>query len=128
MAKQINPWIFCARPNSQAKLRLFCFPCAGGLPGIYGPWVKQLPATVELCALQLPGRGRRTQEASITQLPELLAQLVPAIADYAPLPFAFLGHSFGGILGFEVAHELRRQFSLSPEHLCVCACAAPQVH
>jgi hypothetical protein len=31
-----NSWIAYSQPNSQAKLRLFCFPYAGGRAKIFG--------------------------------------------------------------------------------------------
>jgi medium-chain acyl-[acyl-carrier-protein] hydrolase len=43
------------------------------------------------------------------------------------MPFAFFGHSMGGLIGFELAHELRRQHRLVPLHLFVAGHRAPQL-
>ena len=42
-------------------------------------------------------------------------------------PFAFLGHSMGGMLGFEVARRLRELGAQQPSHLFVSARQAPQL-
>src|SRR5262249_50351266 len=43
-----NPWVVLPRPNPSARLRLFCFPYAGGGASIYAPWGRLLPADVEV--------------------------------------------------------------------------------
>jgi len=45
---------------------------------------------------------------------------------YLDIPFAFMGHSMGATLGFEIARQLRRQNAPQPLHLFVCSCPAPQ--
>ena len=51
-----NPWI-PLKPNSSASLRLFCFPYAGGNSYIFRPWLDRVPKTIEICPIELPGRG-----------------------------------------------------------------------
>jgi medium-chain acyl-[acyl-carrier-protein] hydrolase len=46
---------------------------------------------------------------------------------YVEKPFAIFGHSFGALVGFEMAREMRRAYGLGPEHLFVSGCAAPAV-
>jgi medium-chain acyl-[acyl-carrier-protein] hydrolase len=120
-------WLYCPKPNSQAQLRLFCFPCAGGLASAYSGWATRLPAEVEVCAVQLPGRGRRLKESSFTRISPLIQALAPILLPYLDIPFVFLGHSMGATLGFEIARQLRRQGEPQPVHLFVCSCPAPQV-
>ncbi|HEY1351966.1 MAG TPA: thioesterase domain-containing protein, partial [Ktedonobacteraceae bacterium] len=47
-------WIMRYRPNEQARLRLFCFPYAGGRASIFRSWSEALPAEIELCCIQPP--------------------------------------------------------------------------
>jgi medium-chain acyl-[acyl-carrier-protein] hydrolase len=45
---------FKTQPNS--KLRLFCFPYAGGGSAFYHRWASSLPKDVQICPVPLPGR------------------------------------------------------------------------
>lgn len=119
-------WVSCPRPNPRAALRLFCFPYAGGGPQIYYRWPPALPATVEVCPVQFPGRGSRLAEPPFTRLAPLVQVLATALAPLFTKPFAFFGHSLGALLSFELARELRREGGRPPEHLFVSACEAPQ--
>jgi medium-chain acyl-[acyl-carrier-protein] hydrolase len=40
-----------------ARLRLFCFPYAGSGAAIYRDWPAGFPPSIEVCAVELPGRG-----------------------------------------------------------------------
>ena len=52
-----NKWFVIPKPNINAELKLICFPYAGGSVSTFLPWVKTLPANVELIIIQAPGRG-----------------------------------------------------------------------
>lgn len=114
------------RPLPDANVRLFCFSHAGGSATDYLPWQANLTPTVELCALQLPGRGRRMAEPALTELSTVLEGLVGAIEDSDDgLPYAFFGHSLGALLAFEVARLLRERRGRLPVHLFASGCSAP---
>lgn len=121
-----NSWIFCPKPHPQARLRLFCFPCAGGLAAAYSTWSDNLPSDVEVCLVQLPGRGSRIRERPFTSISDLVQTLVPILQPHLNIPFAFFGHSLGALLGFETARQLRRQVNPIPTHLFTCSSSAPQ--
>lgn len=126
---KIDPWLPYRKPRSiPARVRLFCLPYAGGGASMYRGFQEAFPQTIEVCAVQLPGREGRLREAPVAAL----STLVPQIADglTAPLaegPFAFLGHSMGSILAFELARELRRRALAGPAHLFASACPAPHI-
>ena len=134
-----SPWIIYPPVNPQAKaqpnsapqatpkIRLFCFPYAGGGASAFRSWVNELPPTVELACIQLPGRETRIREIPITNLPELIQQLKPAILPHLTIPFAFFGHSMGALIAFELARSLHHTQSSLPQHLFVSACRAPQL-
>jgi len=126
-AKPKNPWIQCARPNPDAKFRLFCFPYAGGGSLIFYHWSNALPADIEVCALQPPGREQRVSEAPIDRFEPLLDALEAALVDYLDRPFAFFGHSLGAFMSFELARRLRARNVTGLRHLFVSACRAPQL-
>jgi medium-chain acyl-[acyl-carrier-protein] hydrolase len=121
-----NPWVTFFRPNPRARLRLFCFPYAGGSSLIYRQWPEGLPADVELCAVQLPGRGSRLREPAFRQMPTLVERLAEVLPPLFDRPFAFFGHSMGASMAFELARRLRSDHAPEPCHLFVSGRRAPQ--
>ncbi len=121
------PWVACHTPNPQARLRLFCFPYAGGGAPIFHTWSDGLPAEVEVCPVQFPGRGTRLREPPFTQLSPLVRALAQALSPLLDTPFAFFGHSLGALVSFELARQLRQQHSLEPVCLFISAHPAPQI-
>src|SRR5215510_6792811 len=95
-----NNWLTCFKPNPHATLRLFCFPYAGGRASIFRNWSEDLPANVELHAIELPARGKRIKETPFTRMEPLVQAIADAIEPYLTKPFCFFGHSMGAITGF----------------------------
>ena len=120
-------WIAFRKPNPQACLRLFCFPYAGAGASIFRTWSDGLPADVEVCPVQFPGRGTRLTEAPFTHLSPLVQALARALVPLIDKPFAFFGHSLGALVSFELARQLRRQSGVLPVGLFVSADRAPQI-
>ncbi|CAM3249514.1 thioesterase [Corallococcus sp. ZKHCc1 1396] len=116
-------WFPSRKPLPEPKLRLFCLPFAGGSAAIYTPWANALPAGVELCAVQLPGRERRLMEPAYRSLPELLEALMPVLLPLMDRPFVVFGYSMGARIGLEVVRKLRSQGG--PRPLGFIAAAAP---
>src|SRR5213592_2035686 len=105
----LNPWLACPRPNPQARLRLFCVPYAGGSSRVFQSWAAGLPPAVELCAVELPGRGTRLHEPPLTEFAALINALAEAVRPYLDKPYALFGHSFGALLSFELARLFLRE-------------------
>ncbi|MBV9689306.1 MAG: thioesterase [Ktedonobacteraceae bacterium] len=122
-----DDWIVRYRQNEQARLRLFCFPYAGGGASIFRPWLDGLPSEVELCGIQLPGRENRLAEPAYTRLAPLVQRLADALYPYLDRPFAFYGHSMGALVSFELARQLRRTHDKHPVCLYLAAYRAPQL-
>jgi medium-chain acyl-[acyl-carrier-protein] hydrolase len=123
----LHSWISWRKPRPQARLRLFCFPHAGASALIFRTWPDSLPADIEVCPIQLPGRGTRLMERPFTELPPLVEALAQALAPLLDMPFAFFGHSLGALVSFELLRRLRRQYGLHPACLLVSAAGAPQL-
>lgn len=119
-------WLVTAKKVTNPNLRLFCFSHAGGSATVYHQWHKQLPSNLELCAVQLPGRGHRMSEQPINDLPALVEAICDGIKDQLDIPFAFFGHSMGGTVAYELSRCLRRRGLPQPCHLLVSGCRAPQ--
>lgn len=122
-----DPWTVYARPNPQARLRLFCFPYAGGSASIYRSWSAQLPAEVALYPIQIPGRETRLLEQPFTQIDALIPALAQALRPHLGMPFAFFGHSMGALVSFELARYLRDSRAPTPIHLFASGRRAPQI-
>lgn len=112
---------------NQANLRLFCFPYAGGSSQIFRSWSDCLPPSIEVCPVELPGRGSRFREAAFTKLSMLVEAIAPNLLPSLDKPFAFFGHSMGAVISFELTRYLRRNYDLAPVHLFVSAHRAPQI-
>ena len=125
----LGPWIAgTASLSPQARLRLFCFPYAGGSALMFRTWSNALPADVEVCPVQLPGRSTRLTERPFTELSPLIQVLAQALSPLLDKPFAFFGHSLGALVGFELARQLRRQYGVNPAApVCSPLAGAPQV-
>jgi len=127
IAKQASPnWLAFHKPNPSAKVSLFCFPYAGGTATMFQQWRRSLPDTIEVCPVQLPGRGHRLSEPRFSSIGPLVAALAEEMGDYLEKPSAFFGHSMGALVAFELARLLRRNRKRQPVHLFVSGCDAPQ--
>ncbi|MEU1284235.1 thioesterase domain-containing protein [Kitasatospora sp. NPDC005856] len=108
-------WFRCFEPRPHAAWRLFAFPFAGSGAAVYRPWTVHLPSTVELRAVQLPGRQDRIAEPAEHDLAELVGRLADEIEPLlTERPFAFFGHSMGALLAVELTRELRRRGAPQP--------------
>jgi medium-chain acyl-[acyl-carrier-protein] hydrolase len=127
---QVSPaasWLACRKPKAQASARLFCLPYAGGGASMFHSWPDLLPPEIEIRVIQLPGREKRFGERPFTRLWPLVQKLGAVLRPYLDRPFAIFGHSMGGLLGFELARQLRRQRDPSPKQLFISAHRAPQL-
>lgn len=112
-------------PQPAARLRLFCFPYAGGGSATYRDWAAWLPNDIEVATVQLPGREWRIQETPLTDMRELAADAFEGIRGHLDKPYALLGTSMGGLLIFELARLLREAGEPQPVCLLPFACGAP---
>jgi medium-chain acyl-[acyl-carrier-protein] hydrolase len=122
-----DAWLPFLRPRPSARLRLFCFPYAGGGASLYRGFQEELPAHVEVAAVQLPGRETRVAEAPVPEMQRLVPLIADGLAAQLDPPFAFFGYSMGSLLAFELARELRRRGAPLPVHLVAAACRAPHL-
>jgi medium-chain acyl-[acyl-carrier-protein] hydrolase len=122
-----NLWLAKSRPEPRAHVRLFCFPYAGGSSQTYRSWPEALSPEVEVCPVRLPGRGSRIREPPFKDVHSLVEAFLPVMARYLDKPFAFFGHSMGGVIAFELSRRLRRACGVEPFHLFISGRRAPHL-
>jgi medium-chain acyl-[acyl-carrier-protein] hydrolase len=121
-----NKWIRGSLDSSGSRVRLFCFPYAGAGASAYLSWPSFFrPNGVDTYCIQLPGRETRFNEAPITVMNDLAAQICDAIEPHLDLPFSFFGHSMGTVISYEVARELSRRKRTLPQWLLISGAVAP---
>jgi surfactin synthase thioesterase subunit len=120
-------WLLRLPPRPRARVRLFCFPHAGGGGSAYRLWSGGLPEGVEVCAVQPPGRESRLSEPAAASVRELVEGLLPELARHLDLPFAFFGHSMGAVVAAETARALLAAGGPPPRHLVVSARRPPHL-
>ncbi|WP_299005259.1 thioesterase domain-containing protein [uncultured Shewanella sp.] len=113
------------RPN--ARLRLFCFPYAGGSAAIFKHWQNDLPNDIELVYFQPPGRSTRIDEPPAVTMEQLISELMKNMHFITEKPYAFFGHSLGSRVAFELALQLQAQRQPLPKVLIASGSRAPHV-
>jgi medium-chain acyl-[acyl-carrier-protein] hydrolase len=113
-------------PYQLKQLRLFAFPYAGGSSNIYHDLKSYLPAEVDFCPVELPGRGRRLTEPLCENMACLVEDVSQQIKGQLDLPFAFFGYSMGSLLAYELAVRFQKEGE-TPVALYVAASRAPHL-
>ncbi|MCF6439126.1 thioesterase domain-containing protein [Pseudoalteromonas luteoviolacea] len=126
MSHEASLWVG-GTENPQAKMRLFCFPAAGGGTLAFRGWAQQLPSDIEVRPIRLPGREMRIGEACFDDAYQAADALADGLSDYLDKPFAFFGHSMGSLLAFELTRSLRRRGGPMPQILMVSGRRAPSL-
>ena len=128
LQEEVNQeWFSYSKTNPQARMRLFCFPYAGGGALSYRAWSEAVPAQIDIRPIQLPGRENRFNEKPYTEIQPLVHALSAAIRPYLDLPFAFFGHSMGALLAFELAKKLGADGPAAPHHLFISSRRGPDI-
>jgi medium-chain acyl-[acyl-carrier-protein] hydrolase len=122
-----DPWIPWRPRKRGTGTRLFCFPYTGASASIFRLWPESLRPDIDVCPVELPGRGSRLREPPFSRLGPLVDALRDGLRAHLDVPFAFFGHSVGALVAFELARRLRREGAGEPVLLAVSGAAAPQL-
>lgn len=122
----MNSLVNC-NPHSQAAVRLFCFPYAGGSSLLFRRWKDNLPARIEVCPVELPGRFSLMHTPAFTRMELLVNAIATSLLPHLNKPFAFFGHSMGALVSFELARLLQAKYNLQPVYLFISGRRAPQI-
>lgn len=118
-------WFRFIPAREQARLRLVCFPHAGGSASFFRSWGLYLPDSVELAAVCYPGREDRICDPLPERMEDLAVPLAAACACLPDLPTVFFGHSMGASVAYETALRLERGYGTGLAALCVSGRSAP---
>jgi medium-chain acyl-[acyl-carrier-protein] hydrolase len=113
------------KPATRATLRLFCIPYAGGSAQIYRGWQQYVPESLQICPVEIPGRGWLSTESLPESIVSLADGIVAALSPYLDAPFALFGHSMGALIAYEVALRLEAAGARLPDRLFVSGARAP---
>jgi medium-chain acyl-[acyl-carrier-protein] hydrolase len=84
-----------------------------------------MPAAIEVCPVELPGRGARIDEPAFGQMDALAETLCGVLQPLLDLPFALFGHSMGAYVAYELGRRLTAAHGQPAAHLFVSGAAAP---
>ncbi len=115
------------KASHSVKQRVFCIHPVGAGASMFTHFLYNPPAETEVLAFQLPGRENRKDEPHFEQMEVLIPEMAEAIRPYTDKPFIIMGHSFGGIVGFELIKYLRKHMGITPKHLLITGTIAPQL-
>ena len=120
-----NDWIELPAPEATGPTVL-ALPYAGGSGRAFRPLRGHLPADCGLALLDLPGHGRLMGQQCLTDVEEVLAGLVEAVAELPSRNLVLLGYSLGGSFAHELAARMHAD-GAPPAGVIVCGTRAPHV-
>ncbi|MGB9396544.1 MAG: SDR family oxidoreductase, partial [Pseudolabrys sp.] len=126
-SRTIGNWLIAPRPNPNAKARLFCFPYAGGGLASFRAWSRLLDDSVEVVAVEPPGRGTRINETAVDDLDTFVERLLPEMVDWLDRPAAFFGHCLGGLTMFATLRALPKGCAHFIKHSFACGVRPPHL-
>jgi surfactin synthase thioesterase subunit len=112
------------RPVEHPAARILCLPHAGGAASTYSQWHRLVPPEVEVCAIELPGRGARFKEPPLSSMAALVEHVLALTEPLVDVPYVLLGHSMGAVAALDVTRRWSEK-GRAPHALVVAGCRAP---
>lgn len=108
-------------------MRVVLLPFAGGHAYSYRPLVNAAPPGLSLFCPELPGRGMRMSTPLLTELEDMVQDLLGLVDQPTPEPWLLFGHSMGAVLALMLARRLRYLGRGLPQGLVVSGIGGPAV-
>ncbi|MCX4639690.1 thioesterase [Streptomyces sp. RPA4-5] len=118
-------WFRRPRPVPDPRMRLVCFPHAGGAASFFRDWPQWLPADIEVVAVCYPGREDRIAVPPVESMDALADRIAGELVPALDRPLAFFGHSMGASVAHEVALRIERRHGRVLSRLLVSSRSAP---
>lgn len=99
------------------RIKLFCFPHLGGSAAIYYQWRSLFPTSIEICPVELAGRGERNEEPFYQNFQELVSDVSEQIIHTSSEAYALFGHSMGTLIAYETTYYLMNRGIDPPIHI-----------
>ena len=106
---------------------LVCLTFAGGNKYSYTSFTAYTDSAINLVTLELPGRGKRFEEALETDIHKIVDDLFSQLKEKVIRPYAIFGHSMGAVMTYLLAHKITASDFTNPMHLIVSGCRAPRI-
>ena len=110
-------WLVTSELRPAARVRLFCFPFAGGGSAVFRSWASSLESDIEVISVEPPGRLGRIHEEPVSDIKSFVDELIEEMLPLLDKPFAFFGHCLGGLTMYETARRLIHTTEFHPTHL-----------
>jgi medium-chain acyl-[acyl-carrier-protein] hydrolase len=110
------------------KIKLFCFPYAGGSADVFSKWKPYLEAGVELVPVELAGRGKRILEPLYKDIQDAMDDVYRIVTDEisrTQAQYAFFGHSMGCKIAYQLAQKISNTDMKQPQHIFFSGRLAP---
>jgi acyl transferase domain-containing protein/surfactin synthase thioesterase subunit len=120
-------WLVATSPNPTATVRLFCFPFAGGGSAVYRVWNERMGQSIEVIAVEPPGRLGRIDQKPVNDIQVFATQAARAMTPLLDKPYAVFGHCLGGLTMYETVRQLQRQDHRLPIHMFVSGSRPPDL-
>ncbi|MEV5885289.1 alpha/beta fold hydrolase [Streptomyces sp. NPDC052020] len=123
---QSEQWIRRFHPSPDSSIKLVCLPHAGGSASYFFRFSQEFHPSVEVLAVQYPGRQDRLREPLVESVGELAECVVAATeSSWRQGRLALFGHSLGASVAYEAARILEQEYGVRLAGLFVSGRRAP---
>ncbi len=123
----LDPWLIRGVSDPNAPCRLVCFHSMGVGASLFTNFLVNAPENYDILAVQTPGRENRMHEPVMESVAELADEIAQSLHPFLDRPVVIWGHSFGGVVAWEVTRRLREQHNWEPLHFLVTGTAGPHL-
>ncbi|PHM36429.1 thioesterase II family protein [Xenorhabdus innexi] len=127
MNNEYSPYFINLSQVFNPKIRIFCFPYAGGSSSTFVPFARKITEHVEFLVIQPPGKGSRFREKPYDNMQNLVDNLYTNIKPLLNMPYIFLGHSLGSRVAFELLRKIDAAALPLPIEFIASGSRGPQV-